>query len=77
MGSEEREKMTGSSGAERAGTRDHSLAPPEAEPSTRLDELDADEWFAVARKANPELTREEFDEQWAAFQSLKRRKGQQ
>lgn len=43
----------------------------------RLDEHDADEWFEIARRLKPGLMREEFDADWAEFQDLKRRKGQQ
>ncbi len=33
--------------------------------------LDQDEWFDIARTFKPELTREEFNEQWAEFLRLK------
>lgn len=46
---------------------------PTPEPA-RLDELDADEMFDVARVFKPDLTREAFDVQWAEFARLKRQR---
>lgn len=40
-----------------------------------LHHLDQEEMWDVARAMRPDLTREEFDAQWAEFQELKRRKG--
>jgi hypothetical protein len=37
----------------------------------RLNEMDDNEWWDVARKLNPNLTREEFDQQWRDFQREK------
>ena len=34
-------------------------------------EFDKDEWFDVARKFKPELTREEFEAEWEEFQRQK------
>lgn len=36
-----------------------------------LNEFDADEWFDAAKRLKPEMTRAEFDEDWAEFQRLK------
>jgi len=47
------------------------MAIPTDEPTTRLDEFDADEWFEVCRRLRPEVTREEFDQMWAEFAALK------
>jgi hypothetical protein len=41
-------------------------------PDVRLNELDADEWFDVARRFKPDMTREQFDKDWAEFQEMKR-----
>lgn len=41
----------------------------------RLDTFDRDEWWAVARILNPDLSRAEFDRQWEEFQVLKATKG--
>jgi len=43
-------------------------------PAERLTTLDIDEWWSVARKLNPRLTREEFDRQWEEFQREKTRR---
>lgn len=48
-----------------------------SEHQPRLDEYDADEWFDLARGINPEVTREEFDRQWAAFVAEKTRRAAQ
>lgn len=37
------------------------------EGAARLDEFDADEWFDVAKKFQPHITREEFGRDWARF----------
>jgi hypothetical protein len=39
--------------------------------TVRLDEFNADEWFDVAKKFKPRLSREEFDRDWAEFQREK------
>ena len=49
------------------------MTPPPEQSSLveRLDEFDADEWFDVACKLNPTISREEFDETWQRFQREK------
>jgi hypothetical protein len=37
----------------------------------RLNELDRDEFWDVARKINPHLSREDFDQLWDQFQQDK------
>jgi hypothetical protein len=37
----------------------------------RLNELDREEFWDVARKLNPQLSREDFDQQWDHFQQDK------
>lgn len=34
-------------------------------------QFNEDEWFDIARKLKPELTREEFSKDWAEFVKLK------
>ncbi len=40
-------------------------------PETRLDELDQDEAWDVARLLVPDITREQFEADWAEFLALK------
>ncbi len=40
-------------------------------PDVPLNELDADEFYDICRVFLPDMTREEFDRKWAAFQALK------
>lgn len=42
------------------------------EPEARLYEFDKEEWWDVARKVRPTLTREEYVRQWAEFIENKR-----
>ena len=46
-------------------------SPEQSSLVERLDEFDADEWFDVARKFNPTLSRTEFDDTWQRFQREK------
>jgi hypothetical protein len=41
---------------------------------TRLDEYDKEEWWDVARRLNADITREEYEQQWAEFVALKKGK---
>lgn len=43
----------------------------DAEPSSRLDEFDENEWFDICRKVRPDLGREEFAAMWSEFQRQK------
>lgn len=40
----------------------------------RLDELDRDEWWDVCRLVRPDITREEFENDWREFAELKQRR---
>jgi hypothetical protein len=42
----------------------------------RLDEFDKEEWWDVARRVRPDLTREEYEAMWTEFAELKRRRRQ-
>jgi len=37
-------------------------------------EYEHDDWLLVARKLNPDLTDDEFEDQWEEFLATKRRK---
>lgn len=37
----------------------------------RLDELDREEFWDIARRLNPDLSREQYDRDWEEFQALK------
>ena len=39
--------------------------------SVRLDCYDKEEWWDVARRVNPNITREEYDRQWDEFVQMK------
>jgi len=45
-----------------------------AEPAVQLNEFSKDEWWDVARILSPDLSREEYDEMWADFCEVKRRR---
>lgn len=40
--------------------------------TSRLDEFDKVEWFDVAKKLKPGLTRSEYDQMWERFIEMKR-----
>ena len=40
----------------------------------RLDEFTKDEWRDVCRRLRPDITDDEFDEEWREFQAHKRRR---
>lgn len=42
--------------------------------AARLDEFDRDEWRDVVRRLRPDWTERRFDEAWAAFCAMKRRR---
>lgn len=44
------------------------------EPATRLDEADHEEMWDACRALRPDITREEFERDWAEFVALKERK---
>lgn len=44
------------------------------EPDAKLHEFDKEEWWDVARKVRPDLTREEYERQWAEFVAKKARR---
>lgn len=46
----------------------------EKEPEARLHEFDKEEWWDVARKVRPTLTRAEYERQWAEFVANKARR---
>jgi len=39
-------------------------------PLPRLDEYDQDEWWDVCHRLRPDVSREQFDVQWAEFLAL-------
>lgn len=45
--------------------------------NARLNEFDKEEWRSVMRRARPEITEAEYDEAWAEFAEMKRRKEMQ
>lgn len=40
--------------------------------AVRLDEFDKDEWFDVARRLKPGLSREDYEGMWEDFMAAKR-----
>ena len=38
----------------------------------RLDHLDETEWWDVCQRVRPDVTRDEFEEQWREFEAMKR-----
>lgn len=45
--------------------------------NARLDELDREEWWEVARQVDPTISREQFEADWAEFCRLKERRQSQ